>query len=78
MSHLTSEEISRFVSFETLGDDNIALAAKVNSHILKCDLCLSLVREAQKRYDSEVCEDNEPDAALWSSETEDEPALKTF
>ena len=50
MSHLTNEEIQQFISFKKLSDENLKLAAKVNSHILECDTCLELVRELQEQY----------------------------
>ena len=59
MSHLTYEEIYRFVSFTTLSEENLQLAAKINAHILKCDMCLSLVREMQDRYDNMMREDEQ-------------------
>lgn len=71
MSHLTNEEILRFVSFETLSDENLKLAAKVNSHILKCDTCLDLVREQQERYDNGLRENGGQELLKRSSEEDD-------
>ena len=71
MNHLTKEEIQQFVSFKTLDQENLKLAAKVNSHILECDACLNAVRELQERYDSILCTQEE-DTPLCGFEKEEQ------
>lgn len=78
MNHLTNEEIQQFVSFKILSDDNLKLAARVNSHILKCDSCLNLVREWQDNYDRVSQQQDEEKIVSWNSEKDDEEDLKTL
>lgn len=52
MEHLTGEEIKRFASLERLTPEALRDAAKVNAHILRCDLCLERVREALLIYEN--------------------------
>ena len=51
MTHLTVEEIIDFVSFETLTEENIALAKKVNEHICSCKACFDKVSAFQAVYE---------------------------
>ncbi len=51
MTHLTVEEIIDFVSFETLTEENIALAKKVNEHICSCQDCFDKVSAFQTVYE---------------------------
>ena len=54
MPHLTVEEIIDFVSFDTLSDEAIRLAARVNEHIRVCPLCKEKVASFQLIYE-ELC-----------------------
>ncbi len=78
MNHLTNEEIQQFVSFKILSDENLKLAARVNSHILKCDSCLNLVREWQNNYDRALQRQGKEKIVSWNSEKDDEEDLKTL
>ncbi|WP_405344899.1 hypothetical protein [Ruminococcus sp.] len=78
MNHLTNEEIQQFVSFKILSDENLKLAARVNSHILKCDSCLNLVREWQDNYDRALQRQGKEKIVSWNSEKDDEEDLKTL
>ena len=37
--HLTTDEIINFVTMDSLIQENILLAARVNSHIMECEVC---------------------------------------
>ena len=52
MNHLTDDEITGFVSFDTLGNESMELASRVNYHILRCEECRERVRISQKLYDT--------------------------
>lgn len=78
MNHLTTDELLRFVSLKTLDDDNIALTARVNTHILHCDECLKKVREFQSIIDSDDKQEEEFDVALWKSGTDDSDESSGF
>ncbi len=51
MSHLTVEEIVRFVSLTELNAEALELAATVNGHIRSCEGCRRLVDAYQAIYD---------------------------
>ena len=51
MEHLTVEEMIDFVSFDRIDEESLALAAKVNAHILSCDACRKKVAAFQTVYD---------------------------
>ncbi|MBQ4238440.1 MAG: hypothetical protein II698_03945 [Ruminococcus sp.] len=78
MNHLTNEEIQQFVSFKILSDENLKLAARVNSHILKCDSCLNLVRKWQDNYDRALQRQGKEKIVSWNSEKDEEEDLKTL
>jgi len=54
MNHLTVDEIIEFVSSSKLNDETVALSAKVNGHIRKCDKCMRLVNAFQLVHDEFV------------------------
>ena len=56
MNHLTDDEITGFVSFDTLGNESMELASRVNYHILRCEECRERVRISQKLYDEAAFE----------------------
>ena len=72
MNHLTIDEIIRFVSFDTLDNDNLLLAGKVNSHILACTECRDKVRVYQKMYDESLLSDSTENVLTWQSSDEDD------
>ncbi len=47
MKHLTLEEMTAFISFQSLDGDSIKLAAKVNGHICRCKECRDKLRAFQ-------------------------------
>lgn len=51
MSHLTTDEIIDFVSSSELNDETLALSARVNGHIRKCEKCIKLVNSFQLLHD---------------------------
>lgn len=73
--HLTTSEILNFVTLRAMSDDNVALAIKVNTHILRCDQCLAKVRRYQNILDSAESE-NKPEVSFWKNE-ENESAEDT-
>ena len=50
MDHLTIDEIIDFVTSENI-TDSLALASRVNGHILRCQKCFNKVRAFQNVYD---------------------------
>ena len=52
--HLTTEEIINFVAFDTINEDTLALAARVNGHIRECDECRKKVSDFNDIYE-ELC-----------------------
>lgn len=48
---MTVDEIISFVSLQTLTPEALALAARVNSHMIECEDCLQKVRAFQAIYD---------------------------
>lgn len=58
MIHLSLNEIIAFVSIDELSQESIALATKVNAHILTCDSCRRSVELFQEAYDSVAKEEN--------------------
>lgn len=75
MNHLTTDEIIRFVSFDTLDNDNLILAGKVNSHILTCAECRDKVRKYQKMYDESLLSDSTEDFLIWKSSRDEDDGL---
>ena len=75
MNHLTIDEIIRFVSFDTLDNENLILAGKVNSHILTCAECRDKVREYQKMYDESLLSDSTEDVLIWQSSSDEDDGL---
>ena len=51
MEHLTVDELTDFVSMSRIDSDTLALAARVNTHIRTCQMCLRRVRAYQMVYD---------------------------
>ena len=51
MEHLSDNNVRYFVSFERITEENLRLAARVNSHILHCEKCFEAVRNRQRVYD---------------------------
>ena len=47
MKHLTLEEMTAFISFQSLDGDSVELAAKVNGHICRCKECRDKLRAFQ-------------------------------
>ena len=54
MIHLNVDEIIDFVSMNKLDSKSLALASKVNAHLLKCSACRNKVRAFQTVYDEFV------------------------
>lgn len=54
MSHLTVEQIIKFVSINELTSETIELASFVNTHIRSCQLCREKVAAFQNVYE-ELC-----------------------
>lgn len=77
MNHLTIDEIIRFVSFDTLDNDNLILAGKVNSHILTCAECRDKVRKYQKMYDESSLSDSTENVLTWQSSNDEGDRLVT-
>lgn len=53
MTHLTIDEICRFVSFKSLDPETLELASRVNTHLLECTECRVKVRNIQDRYNDD-------------------------
>lgn len=51
MKHLTIDEMIAFVSISELDTASLELASRVNTHIVKCDLCRSKVSAFQEVFD---------------------------
>lgn len=51
MKHLTIDEIIAFVSISELNKASLELASKVNTHIVKCDMCRNKVSAFQDVLD---------------------------
>lgn len=49
--HLTTDEILNFITMESITQDSIAFAAKVNSHIMQCEDCRKKVEAFQMLND---------------------------
>ncbi len=49
--HLTTDEILNFITMESLTQENVTLAAQVNSHIMQCDECRKKVEAFQALND---------------------------
>ena len=47
MKHLTLEEMTAFISFQSLDGDSAELAAKVNGHVCRCKECRDKLRAFQ-------------------------------
>ena len=52
--HLTVDEMIDFVSFNKLDHESLALASKVNTHILECNACRKKAEAFQLVYDELV------------------------
>ncbi len=67
MKHLTIDEIIDFVTSENI-TDSLALASRVNGHILRCQTCFNKVRAFQNVYDGliEACATDNIKQALSS------------
>lgn len=54
MKHLTIDEIINFVTFDTISEENLKLAAMVNNHIMVCERCREKVKAYQAVSDTLV------------------------
>lgn len=52
MNHINVDDVIEFVSIDKLDNDTIALAQKVNSHLLICPECRERVTAFQTVYDA--------------------------
>lgn len=53
-NHLTIEEIIDFVSFESINEESLRLASRVNGHIRECEECRRAVSAFGEVYE-ELC-----------------------
>lgn len=51
MKHLTIDEMIAFVTISELNTASLELASKVNTHIVKCDMCRNKVSAFQEVFD---------------------------
>lgn len=51
MKHLTIDQITDFISIDSLNAASLELSCLVNEHIRECDKCLEAVRAFQNVYD---------------------------